>query len=183
MLILGLDPGMAETGWGIIRRLKTNPSSAKRKSENKNGFETVSYGCIKTFVGQSLPQRLLVLRNELQQIIRKYEPDCLAIEQLFFGRNSKTAMIVGLARGVTMVTAAEKDIPVFEYQGLRVKLNLAGHGRCSKRGMQSAVRRILNLRSLPRPQHASDALAVAIYHVLEKEKLLGEKDVGNKKKK
>lgn len=162
MIILGIDPGMAETGWGVV---KIVDGEGTRNGDSKT---LVDYGCIKTLVGYELPQRLLVLKKELHKIMEEHKPDCLAIEQLFFGRNAKTAMIVGLARGVIMVAAAEQKVPVYEYQGLAVKLNIAGHGRSSKKKMQSAVRKLLNLRFLPRPQHAADALAVAIYHVKKK---------------
>lgn len=176
MIILGLDPGMAETGWGIIRihnprQKQFSAEVAEFKIQNlKNGLMMVDYGCIKTLVGYDIPQRLLVLKKELHKIISKHKPNCLAMEQLFFGRNAKTAMIVGLARGVMMVTAAEENVPIFEYQGLTVKLNLSGDGRCSKSGMQDVVKKILHLQAVPRPQHAADALAIAIYHCLGKGK-------------
>lgn len=157
MLILGIDPGMAETGWGII----------KESAKGSNGLKLVDYGCIKTDLNQVTPERLLSLKRQLKQIILQHRPDFLAIEQLFFGRNSKTAMLVNLARGVMMVTAAEQKVPVFEYQGLSVKLNLSGNGHASKSKIQSVVRRILRLKFLPRPQHAADALACAICHVLK----------------
>ncbi|MDP3998210.1 MAG: crossover junction endodeoxyribonuclease RuvC [bacterium] len=166
MLILGIDPGLAETGWGIIEMA----NGKKKKLKKTDGLTLVDYGCIKTLVGHDLSKRLLVLKNELQEIIIKHRPDCMAMEQLFFGRNAKTAMIVGLARGVMMVTAAEESVPILEYQGLTVKLNLSGDGRCSKSGMQSVVSKALYLKFTPRPQHASDALAVAIYHAMKNQK-------------
>lgn len=187
MLILGIDPGMAETGWGIIESSNFNPSASSielrtsplrarfqisnlktKKPKVDNGLMLVDYGCIKTKVGYPLPERLLVLKKELEKIISKHKPSCLAMEQLFFGRNAKTAMTVGLARGVMMLAAAEENIPIFEYQGLRVKLNLSGDGRCSKSGMQDVVKKILHLQTIPKPQHAADALAIAIYHCLGK---------------
>lgn len=182
MIILGIDPGMAETGWGVIEKTKTNPPASGQRSKVKkdtkkgsNGFVAVDYGCIKTLVGFDMPQRLLVLKKELGKIIIEHKPDCLAIEQLFFGRNSKTAMTVGQARGVIMVAAAEKNVPIFEYQGLSVKLNLSGHGRCSKSKMQDVVKKFLGLKITPRPQHAADALAVAIHHTIKKGKGKSEK--------
>ena len=174
MIILGIDPGMAETGWGIVKKVK----SQKSKVKSDNGLRLVDYGCIKTLPDYNLPQRLLVLKKELSKIIIKHKPDYLAIEQLFFGRNAKTAMVVGLARGVMMVTSAEQRVPVVEYQGLRVKLNLSGNGRCSKKGMQEVVKKMLSLDFTPRPQHAADALAIAIYHTAE-----GKKNENTKKKK
>src|SRR3972149_1183390 len=173
MIILGIDPGMAETGWGIIRTANGPPKAeqmangGKKESKKNNGLTLVGYGCIKTLVDHEMPKRLLVLRKELKKIISEHKPDCAAIEQLFFGQNSKTAMIVVQARGVLIVTVAEQKVPVFEYQGLRVKLNLSGFGHSSKKKMQSTVRKLLRLKFLPRPQHASDALAIAIYHALE----------------
>lgn len=173
MIILGIDPGLAETGWGIIRMANSKwqiANSGKKKSKRNNGLKLVGYGCIKTPVGHDLSRRLLILKNELQKVIIEHKPDCLVLEQLFFGRNAKTAMIVGLARGVLMVTSAEQNVPVFEYQGLRVKLNLSGNGHSSKSQMQKVVKKILRLELVPKPQHAADALAMAIYHATAKKR-------------
>jgi len=117
MIILGIDPGTASTGWGAIKIVKI-----KNKKEKRNGLRCLSYGCIKTPMGMVMPKRLLLLRKELRKIISFYKPDCLATEQLFFGANSKTAMSVGQARGVVMVTAAESNLPLLNTKGCRLNL-------------------------------------------------------------
>ncbi len=162
MIILGIDPGTASTGWGTIEI-----PTLRKKVFRKNGFRCLSYGCIKTPVGLLMTERLLILRNELRKIIKLYQPDCLVMEQLFFGANSKTAISVGQARGVVMVTAAERKIPLFEYQGLQIKLLLTGYGRANKNKIQESVKKILNLRKEPKPDDAADALAVCICHAFK----------------
>lgn len=117
-----------------------------------------------------MPKRLLMLQKELKKVIKNYQPDCLAMEQLFFGVNSKTAMSVGQARGVVMVTAAEKKIPFFEYQGLQVKFTITGYGRSDKKQIQTSVKKYLKMAEKPKPDDAADALAVAICHLIKNEK-------------
>ena len=165
MIILGIDPGTASTGWGIIQKSKIKNQKSKR-----NGVSCVSYGCIKTPKEMIMPKRLLMLQKELKKVIKNYQPDCLAMEQLFFGVNSKTAMSVGQARGVIMVTAAEKKIPFFEYQGLQVKFMITGYGRSDKKKIQTSVKKYLKMAEKPKPDDAADALAVAICHLIKNEK-------------
>lgn len=147
-IILGIDPGTATTGFGIVRW--------NRKMDH------LAHGVIKTPVGMPMGERLLLLRRELKKIIADYKPQTVIIEQLFFGRNAKTAMMVGQARGVVMMTAAEAKLPVLDYQGLWVKKKLTGDGHASKKKIQQVVRKILRLHRLPRPDDAADALALAI---------------------
>ncbi|MFH0863920.1 MAG: crossover junction endodeoxyribonuclease RuvC [Candidatus Gottesmanbacteria bacterium] len=154
--ILGIDPGTATTGFGVI---KMNCRNTKVKND---GLVYVAHGTIKTPVGMIMGERLLMLRQNLRKIIRLYKPQTIIIEQLFFGRNAKTAMTVGQARGVVMVTAAEQKITTCEYQGLWVKKKLVGDGHASKHQIQQFVRRTLGLYKLPRPDDAADALALAI---------------------
>lgn len=181
MIILGIDPGTGRTGWGAIRKLKVNPSallrarSEKLKVENKIEFEYIAHGCITTDQNQSMPERLLVLYKSLDKIIKEFEPECIIIELIFFGKNTKTAISVGQARGVAMVVSAKHSIPVYEYTGISVKYNLSGFGRSDKKDMQKIVRRILNTNKRRLPfnskdkgfDDAADALAIAIHHALK----------------
>jgi len=161
-VILGIDPGTATTGYGLVKELK--------KGNGKLEIGYLSHGVIKTPVGMPMGERLLILRTELKKLIEVYQPTTVVIEQLFFGRNSKTAMMVGQARGVVLMTAAEVSLPIFDYQSLWVKKKLTGDGRANKKRMQQVVRKILRLHRLPRPDDAADALALAIsYLTNEKE--------------
>lgn len=163
MIILGIDPGTASTGWGVIKKNKIKENKKKRCS----AYDCIQYGCIKTPMEMIMPKRLLLLKKELKRIIKLYKPDCLVIEKLFFGANSKTAMSVGQARGVVMVTAAELNLPLFEYQGLQVKFTLTGYGRSDKKKIQQSVKKYLGLLKKPKSDDAADALAVAICHTIK----------------
>lgn len=178
MIIIGIDPGTASTGWGIIKVLNIRNKSKyslfskeKKKSpplaEKRNRLKCLDYGCIKTPVGMVMSRRLLLLQRELKKIIANYQPNCLVMEQLFFGVNSKTAMSVGQARGVVMVTTAQRKLPLYEYQGLQVKFTLTGYGRSDKKQMQEIVQKYLRLKEKPKPDDAADALAVAICHTIK----------------
>lgn len=161
MIILGIDPGTATTGYGLIK------TKSGRGGRPKNDLKHLDHGVIKTPKGLEPHQRLFLLKTQLLKIIKKTKPDFVCIERLFFGANTKTAMSVGQARGVVMVTVAELNLPIFEYQGLSVKLKVAGNGRASKAQVQEAVRKFLNLSLKPHPDDAADALAVAIHHVIK----------------
>lgn len=157
-IILGIDPGTATTGFGIV------------KSKRKRDLVYICHGVIKTPVGMPMGERLLLLRRELKKIIATHKPNTIIIEQLFFGRNAKTAMMVGQARGVVMMTAAEVHVPTFDYQGLWVKKKLSGDGHASKKRIQQVVRKILKMARLPRPDDAADALALAICYLTHEKK-------------
>lgn len=154
MIILGIDPGIATTGYGLVKKIK----------KSKNNLACIDYGVIKTPCGMEIGERLLLLRRGLRKIIREYIPDCLVLEKHFFGKNSKTAMVVGQARGVIIMTAAEFKLPFFEYQGLAVKKLLTNDGRAEKMKIQKTVAKILRMRKHPTPDDAADALAIAICH-------------------
>lgn len=165
MIIFGIDPGTATTGYGVIRREKKSKS---------NGLSLIEYGCIVTPKEQIMPMRLFSIGEDLKILLKRYKPDVIAIEQLFFGINSRTAMTVGQARGVVLSTGAGFGIPIFEYQGLSVKLTLTGSGKADKKEIQKHVMRYLHKRKLAKPSSgyiddAADALAVAICHVLKTE--------------
>lgn len=163
MVIFGVDPGTATTGYGVI---KAQGFRTKKK------VELVDYDCIVTPKEQPMPMRLYLIQKELKGLLRQFKPDCVIVEQLFFGANARTAMTVGQAKGVVLSTAASYRIPIFEYQGLQVKLTLTGSGRADKKQIQKSVMKYLGKRELKRPLNgylddAADALAVAICHVIK----------------
>lgn len=148
MVILGIDPGTAATGYGLIK---------------KNGeLKLIDYGCIKTSTDLTTAERLKELNNQLNSVIRRYKPDMVAVEDIFFFKNLKTAIKVSQARGVILLTAAKLNIPVFEYTPLQVKQAVTSYGRAEKIQVQKMVKVLLDLKEIPKPDDASDALAVAI---------------------
>ncbi len=160
MLILGIDPGTARLGYGLI-----DAESGKRKAKSKsNGLTYITAGCLETKMETPMGERLLYLQGEIGKLLLKYKPDILAIEQLFFGINSKTAMAVGQARGVVLAEAARYKVPIVEYQGLSVKFALTGFGRSDKKQMQESVRVHLDMDHIIKPDDAADGLAIAITH-------------------
>lgn len=163
MIILGIDPGTATTGYGVIESFVSDP---------KKQFQLIAYGCIVTPKEQDMPLRLFSIQNELSGLLRQFKPHCVVIEKLFFGANARTAMSVGQARGVVLSTVAGYRIPIFEYQGLHVKNILTGSGRADKKQIQKSVMKYLGKRKLEKPKRgfiddACDALAVAICHVIK----------------
>jgi len=158
MIILGIDPGTAITGFGVI--------------SNKSGeLDMIGYGCINTDSKTEMPDRLVEIHSEINSIIKKYKPDVLACEELFFFKNLKTAITVAQARGVVITSARLSQIPVSEYTPLQIKQAISGYGRATKQQMQKMVKIILKLDAEPKPDDAADALAVAICHA-NSEKLL-----------
>lgn len=149
MIILGVDPGTATTGFGIVKKTK------------KELF-CLGYGAIITSPDFSDAERLRQLFNELNLVIRHYEPDILAVEQLYFFKNSKTAMTVAQAKGVILLAGIKKKLPIFEFTPLQVKTVITGYGRADKSQIQRMIKVLLNLDELPRPDDAADALGVAI---------------------
>lgn len=151
MRIIGIDPGTAIMGFGVI-------------TVEGQSLSVVSYGAIRTCPERVTAERLLDIHTELKHLIRKYQPDSMAVEQLFFNKNTRTAMTVGQARGVALLAGAEAGIPVYEYTPLQVKQAVTGEGRADKRQVGYMVRLLLRLKETPRPDDVSDALAVAICH-------------------
>jgi crossover junction endodeoxyribonuclease RuvC len=149
---LGIDPGLAITGYGLVR--KTDRS-----------LEVIDYGVVRTSPEHSLPERLQILYQELSDLIQQYRPKEGAVEELFFSRNVRTAMSVGQARGVALLALANAGIDIVEYQPLTVKQAVSGYGGADKAQMQTMVKMLLGLESIPRPDDAADALAVAICHL------------------
>lgn len=151
MKILGIDPGTATTGWGVV--------------EVENGkLKAKSCGCVLTPAKQNQAVRLAYIYSELDNIIKKTKPDVFAIEKLFFINNIKTAMTVGEARGVCLLVAQQNKIPIFEYTPLQVKQSLTGYGKAEKKQIQMMVKNLLHLKEIPKPDDMADALAIAITH-------------------
>ena len=150
IIILGIDPGIADTGYGIIQK------------DASNNLSCIDYGSIKTMAKTDMPKRLEIINKELNKIIKKRKPNLIVIEQLFFCNNAKTAIVVGQARGVAILTARQNKIPVTEFTPLQVKQAVSSYGKASKLQVQKMVKLILNLKKLPKPEDAADALAIAI---------------------
>jgi len=148
-IILGIDPGYAITGWSILAKEKQN-------------LKLIKYGVITTPQKMEHAERLNSLNQELNKIIKKHKPDILAIEDLFFFKNLKTAIKVAEARGVILMTAIENKLKIREFTPLQIKQALVGYGRAEKKQIQEMVKMILNLKKIPKPDDAADAVAVAI---------------------
>lgn len=153
MIILGIDPGTAATGFGIIK---------KETRDKKQETRLIEYGCIKTTTNLTTAERLKVLHNQLNLLIKKHKPDMVAVEDIFFFKNLKTVIKVSQARGVILLTAAKSKIPIFECTPLQVKQATTSYGRAEKIQVQKMVKTLLNLNEIPKPDDAADALAVAI---------------------
>lgn len=152
MIIVGFDPGLATLGYGVI------------KKEHKKKPEMVDYGIISTPKDMNLPDRLTLIEKGVRQVIEKFKPDEIAIEELFFAKNVKTGIAVAHARGVLLLTATKECCKIFEYTPLQIKQALTGYGRADKPQMQKMVKTLLGLKAIPRPDDAADALAVALTH-------------------
>lgn len=148
---MGLDPGTAMTGWGIIAVEQKEP-------------KLEVYGCIKTCKTKCTVDRLKEIAANLQKLIKTYQPDEIAVEEIFFFKNLKTAIQVAQARGVLLYISGQACIPISEYTPLQVKQALTGYGKAEKQQVQYMVKSILKLPSIPRPDDAADALAVAVCH-------------------
>lgn len=151
MRILGIDPGLATVGYGVIEY-------------HKGTFTTLSYGSITTPAHTPVEMRLKTIHEDLDTLIKRFSPDEMAIEELFFNQNITTAITVAEARGVMIMTAAENGVPVFEYTPLQVKQAVVGYGRAQKIQIQQMVKAILSLGEIPKPDDVADALAIAVCH-------------------
>lgn len=149
--ILGLDPGTATTGWGVIK-------------EFKGEVEAVAFGCIETCKNKCPTERLKEIGDDLEELIRTYKPAEVAIEDLFFFKNLKTAVKVAQARGVLLFVCQKEKLGIAEYTPLQVKQALTGYGRADKNQVQQMVKEMFKLKSIPKPDDAADALAVAVCH-------------------
>ncbi|SHF34354.1 Holliday junction endonuclease RuvC [Desulfofundulus australicus DSM 11792] len=151
MRVIGIDPGTAITGYGII-------------DLEGNRLSVVAYDCITTQPTMSMPSRLQHLYRQLEMVLRHYRPRQFAVEELFFQKNVRTALAVGQARGVAILAAVNAGLAVAEYTPLQVKQAVVGYGRAAKEQVQYMVRALLGLPEVPRPDDVADALAVAICH-------------------
>jgi crossover junction endodeoxyribonuclease RuvC len=151
MIILGIDPGLATVGFGIVKF-------------ERQRFATLNYGAILTPAKMPIPERLHMIYNDLQQIIDVYKPTDLVVEELFFNTNHKTVIMVSEARGVILLAAQKNKLDIDEYTPLQVKQSVVGYGRAEKIQVMTMVKNILNLEKIPKPDDAADALALAICH-------------------
>ena len=151
MIILGIDPGYAIVGWGVLEY-------------NGTKFKPLGYGSIQTPAGMPMIERLERIFIGMNEIIDKYKPDQMAVEELFFNTNSKTAIVVAEARGIILLSARLKGVQTFEYTPLQVKSSVVGYGRAEKQQVINMVTTMLNLPAPPKPDDTADALAIAVCH-------------------
>lgn len=163
MLILGIDPGTARMGYGVIDFDEKIPAGGK-----KSPIKFIAAGCLETKMETPMPERLLFLSEELGKIVQQHKPDVACVEQLFFGINAKTGIAVGQARGVILMTMAKHGVTnVVDYQGLQVKFAVTGSGKSDKKQMQESVRKHLGMKDIIKPDDAADGLALAICHFIK----------------
>ncbi|MGD9569298.1 MAG: crossover junction endodeoxyribonuclease RuvC [Sedimentibacter sp.] len=151
MIIFGIDPGLAISGYGVLRY-------------TGNKFEVLDYGAVTTESCQEFPKRLKIIYDSYIHLFDLYKPDAVAIEELFYNKNVKTAIAIAEARGVHLLAAENKSIPLYEYTPLQIKQGIVGYGRAEKRQIQEMVKIILHLESVPKPDDVADGLAAAICH-------------------
>jgi len=151
VIVIGIDPGLATVGFGVLRK------------EEK--ITPLSYGCIRTSPEKQTPERLSEIYEEINALFEKYAPSAVAVERLFFNKNVTNAMSVSEARGVIFLAAQQKRIPVYEYTPLQVKQAITGSGRADKKQMQEMIKRLLNLKEIPKPDDAADGLSIALCHI------------------
>ncbi len=152
MRVLGIDPGIARTGWGVV--------------DAENGkFKVQKFGCIETSSKKEIAQRLEEIYLEILRLIKKNSPNAIAIEELFFNTNAKTAFVVGQARGVILLACSQKNLDLAVYTPLQVKIAVTGYGRAEKTQVGKMVKTILNLKTIPKPDDTADALAVGLTHL------------------
>ena len=149
MIVLGIDPGTARTGYGILDSVGSK-------------LQLIDYGCYETVKDRPLHERLLLIHEGLTDIIETYRPEAVGVERLFFNKNVQTAFAVGQARGVVLLAAAQHGLPIFEFGPHEVKMAVTGYGRAPKDQVQRMVQLVLSMKELPRPDDAADALAVAV---------------------
>ena len=152
MRVLGIDPGSLVTGYGVVE-------------QKGNRLQALTWGAIRTSSKQGLPERLKRIYAGLMEPLEKWEPDAVSVERVFFAENAKTALILGHARGVALLAAANQELPLAEYSALEIKSSVVGYGRAEKSQVQQMTKHLLNLKAIPTPADAADALAAAICHL------------------
>ena len=160
-IILGIDPGLANTGWGVI-------------AASKQKLIPLAYGCIQTYKSQELPLRLCIISDELKNIVQKYNPQEVSVESIFFCANTKSAMLTAQARGAALCACGQMNLDYAEYTPMQIKQALVGTGAADKYQVQYMVKAVLNFSDIPKPDHAADALAAAICHARMKPAILQE---------
>ncbi|MBP3493471.1 MAG: crossover junction endodeoxyribonuclease RuvC [Oscillospiraceae bacterium] len=163
MRILGIDPGVATVGFGVIE-------------SDRGHQQMMQYGAITTSAGLPLATRLVQIADDLEELIRQFKPDEIAIEELFFSKNITTGIAVAHARGVILCTAERLQVPIYEYTPMQVKQAVVGYGLADKHQVMDMTRRLLKLKAIPRPDDAADALAIAICHARSATSLLRRQD-------
>ncbi len=151
MIVLGIDPGLATLGWGVIE-------------SSRGAQRLIEYGCILTTPQQTLPDRLLQIQRDMRALLHQYQPEEIAFEELFFAKNVTTAFTVGAARGVSVAVCAEPTPKLYEYPPMQVKQAIVGYGKAEKRQIQLMVKMLLHMDDIARPDDAADALAIALTH-------------------
>lgn len=155
MRVLGIDPGIARTGWGVI-------------TVQNSKFRIQNCGCIETSSKKEVSKRLEEIYTEILKLIKKYSPDSIAIEELFFNTNAKTAFVVGQARGVILLACSQKNLNLAVYTPLQIKIAVTGYGRAEKAQVGKMVKTILNLKTIPKLDDTTDALAVGLTHLFSR---------------
>ena len=150
MIILGIDPGSEKTGYGVVEKLP------------RSKLTCITYGCITTPRDRSRAERLVILEKELTVVLKRYQPEAVGVESLFFFKNLKTVMAVSEARGVILFSLAKNKSPVYEFSPLQVKMAVCGYGKAEKKQVQHMVKEILSLPEIPKPDDAADGLGLAI---------------------
>ena len=163
MRILGVDPGIAIVGFGLIE-------------SNRGSVRTLQYGAVTTEAGLPLATRLVQIENDMTALIAQLKPDEIAVEELFFSKNITTGIAVAHGRGVILCTAERLGVPIFEYTPMQVKQAVAGYGLADKKQVMDMTKRLLKLKAVPKPDDAADALAIAICHARSATSLLRRKD-------
>jgi len=159
MIIFGVDPGIASTGYGVIEKVKT-----------KKFFRYLDCGLIKTTPDSPIAERLKKLNSDLDKLIRNFQPDVFVMEKVYFFRNLKTVIPVSQAQGVILLAAAKNKVPVSQFTPLEVKMTITGFGRAEKEVVQKKIKKILNLKKLPKSDDSVDALAIALTYLMKKAK-------------
>ena len=165
MVILGIDPGYAIVGYGVV-------------SYNANRFNVLEYGAVTTEAGVKFSSRISEIYDDVSKIILRTKPDALSIEKLFFNTNTTTAIDVAQARGVILLASAKHGVPIFEYTPLQVKSSVTGYGRAEKNQVMDMIKSILRLEKIPKPDDTADALALAVCHAHSAGSLYGKLSSG-----
>lgn len=160
MRIIGIDPGYAIIGWGVLEY-------------NGSKFQTLDYGAITTPAGQKFQERIYQIHKDLDFLLTKYQPELMSMERLYFTTNQKTAIDVAQARGVLLLTASMHNLPCFELTPLQVKQSVVGYGKATKSQVMEMTKRLLNLKQVPKPDDTADALAIAIAGAHSSHSILG----------